>query len=435
MLHTTLALALLFGASPTTRLAMVPLVAGNEVNEKTAAAITEAAGNEVRRVPGVQLITQQELNTMLGFEKQRQMLAGCAGDDCMAQFGGALGVEKLVTGSLAKVGESWLFTLKILDVKKAKTVGQSDRRLRKGTLDDVLDQLPKMVGELFGAQPVPGPITDPVKAGDPAKGGPAQADASKAPDLAKPGQAVAPQRFPSPAVEVPMDPQPKLDDLNVGTDGKGLYVVIPKVFDSERLFVGDGKTFFHQRVRGGGSDGEGKISLSFWEPRIRKNSEVVRKPKTIELWCGEEMQELTKLSKADAQKLLQKAKFMKRRWTRAAVAYARDDLGNYVVVDQALEPKENSDYRLYFGSKGMMGGYEVLDRIDDPSAVIYITKIGRLKLLKVGRGEPLAGEWITPSKAVPLSVSEPADVAQLIYRDLGIYAGERLGTPCDPKFK
>src|SRR5512138_67720 len=147
-------LAAVIAAAPP-KLAVLAVTAGEGVPASTAAAITEAVVAEVRKQSRAEVITQREISSILTLENQKAML-GCQTDACMAELGGALGADRLVAGDLAKLGESFLLHLRVVDVKKVRVAAQSDRRLRGGTIDDVLDVLPAMVGELFpaaGAQP------------------------------------------------------------------------------------------------------------------------------------------------------------------------------------------------------------------------------------------------------------------------------------------
>src|SRR5512137_1387770 len=147
----------------------MPITAGEGVPASTAAAVTEALAAEVRKRSGAEVITKREIEAVLTLEAQKQML-GCQTDACIAELGGALGVERLVAGDLARLGESWLFHLKVVETGKVKVAAQSDRRIRGGTIDDVLDALPPMAAELFpGAGPaVAAPPPVPAAAAKPA---------------------------------------------------------------------------------------------------------------------------------------------------------------------------------------------------------------------------------------------------------------------------
>src|SRR5215208_627207 len=140
-------LALALAVSPA-KLAVLQILGGEGVPQSTAAAITEAVVAEVRRQSGAEVITQREIASILSLEKQRAML-GCETDACMAELGGALGADRLVAGDIAKLGESFLMHVRVVDVRKVRVAAQADRRLRGGTIDDVLDVLPAMVSELF----------------------------------------------------------------------------------------------------------------------------------------------------------------------------------------------------------------------------------------------------------------------------------------------
>src|SRR5688572_17316965 len=157
-------LALLLAAGPM-KVAVMTLEPGEGVPEKTAGAITEAVVAEIRRNPTVAVVTPAEISTVLGFERQK-MLMGCREDtSCMTEIGSALGVDRLLMGSVAKLGQSWMVHLKLLDPAKGSAAGQSDRRLKDKSIDDVLDVLPDMVIELFGKAPAASalrPATEPV---------------------------------------------------------------------------------------------------------------------------------------------------------------------------------------------------------------------------------------------------------------------------------
>jgi hypothetical protein len=146
-------LALVLALTPATKLAVLPVAAGEGIPASTAAALTEALVSEVRRRAGVEVVTQRDIAAVISLERQAMLL--CTTDACMAELGGALGCDRLVTGDLARLGKSILLHLKVVETSKAKVVAQADRRLRGGTIDDVLDALPEMVGELFPA-PVAG---------------------------------------------------------------------------------------------------------------------------------------------------------------------------------------------------------------------------------------------------------------------------------------
>jgi hypothetical protein len=57
----------------------------------------------------------------------------------------------LVVGEVAQLGESLLAQLRLLDARNSKVLAQTRRRFRRGGMDDLLDALPAMIGELLQA--------------------------------------------------------------------------------------------------------------------------------------------------------------------------------------------------------------------------------------------------------------------------------------------
>ena len=62
---------------------------------------------------GLEIITAEDMEAVLGIERQRQLL-GCddGSSNCTAELAAALGADALLTGSVAKVGASYVITLR-----------------------------------------------------------------------------------------------------------------------------------------------------------------------------------------------------------------------------------------------------------------------------------------------------------------------------------
>ena len=61
--------------------------------------------SEVQRRGFFQVISQQDIATMLGLERQKQLM-GCADDStsCLAELSGALGARFVMSGTLTRLG-------------------------------------------------------------------------------------------------------------------------------------------------------------------------------------------------------------------------------------------------------------------------------------------------------------------------------------------
>lgn len=404
--------ALLVAAAP--KLAVMPVVAGEGVQPPTAAALTEALAAEVRKRSGVEVITRREIEAVLSLEAQKQML-GCQTDACFAELGGALGVERLVAGDLARLGESWLVHLKLVETGKVKVAAQSDRRIRGGTIDDVLDALPPMVAELFPGKGAPEPVP--------------------APPVAPPPETA--KRAPAVRVEepLPLDPA-RRERRAVLTDGAGHYITLePFAGMDEPLLSGDAAKLFQARLVGGGRDGDRSWDVVFWDPRFpagwRRSLEM--RDGKITLRCGE--REIPfRLVVGKERAALARVKRFAPPWRRYPQALARDDEGNYYLLEGARDadgkPASKPDFRFWVGPKARMAQVELVDVARDGGGLLAITRGGRFAVKHVD-GRPRA-EWITATGTRALTWLAPEDHGPLMYGELSVWADQPLGTPCDP---
>ena len=220
----------------------------------------------------------------------------------------------------------------------------------------------------------------------------------------------------------------------VVTDGKGHYVAgipfeIGDGSDNGFLFYGDGKTFYAQRRTGGGANGTESFDTVFWEPRVneRWKASFGMKDGKYYVQCDARKTELKEVPEADAKKMLDSAAFKKTRWKRRAYSLARDNGGKYYYVDQAREPEGNKDFRVFRGQKGAVKPQKMVNIVSDSEGEIFITKAGKLRFV-LNKSEKT---WVEGKKETKLIDLPIEDNHVLIYTDLGVYAGQPLGTPCD----
>jgi hypothetical protein len=414
----TAPLALVLALAAPAKIAVMPIAPGEGVEEKTAAAVTEAAVAELRHRPDVQLVTPKEISALLSLEQQKVAL-GCQNEACIAEIGGALGVDRMVTGDMARLGQSWLVHLKVLDVAKARVITQADRRIKGGTIDDVLDALPSLAEELF-------------------PGGKSTAAMTPITPAKPPPSTAAPTALPPRWAEEPLDlSSDKRAALLLFTDGKGQYVAInPEDVLGGPLLSGDGTKFHLQRVISGGRNGD-DFDQHFWEPRGRlADTWFDRHDGRVTLSCGDKPVSFTAVPPTEAKQLLARARVLQPRWRRYAHALARDDEGRYFFVEGARGqdggPAKERDYRLYVGTKGSLVTRPVSDAISDEGGELFITPGAKLRFFR--ENGKLAAEWTEGRDKVRLVALDVESNANLIYRGLGIYRGERLGTACDGVF-
>jgi TolB-like protein len=435
------------------KVAVMPLASGEGVPGKTAEALTESVTAEVRRRSGAQVITQSEVTALLSLEQQKAML-GCQNDACFAEIGGALGVERVVSGQLSRLGESWLFHLQLIDAAKASVLTHSDRRLRGGTIDDVLDTLPAMVGELFPpaarpaepsasagpAQPggAAGPAVTPavVKVPGTVSPGPPPGDQ---PELLPPPTAPMPGRTPARAVlpaflerSIPV-PLRARGDLQVFTDGAGHFLALaPFGAQDSPVFYGDRKKLFLQQVIERHERDTTGYGVTVWDPRVPGGAALVAmRGEDAVIRCGHRELPMQALPRKQRTALLLAATYYAPPFVRQPVALARDDEGNFFFVDSARDPgPRGPDYRLYAGPQGALARQEIEDIGKDGAAVVLRTARGRLRVAREGgRGTKI--DWLSEGGRRMLIWMDPAENQQLVFGDLGVYGSQPLGTPCD----
>ena len=438
-------------ASPPSKLAVLQVVNGEGVPTSTAAAITEAVVAEVRKQSRAEVITQREIASILSLEKQKAMM-GCETDACMAELGGALGADRLVAGDMAKLGESFLLHLRVVDVKKVRVAVQADRRLRGGTIDDVLDVLPAMVKELFPAAPPPAPPPAQAAAPQPAPAFPlpvpALAVAPPPPDAGAPpapgaGPAAPPVTSAALGKKIAggwTEEEEKLvrdvrDRLWVLTDDDGLVIaLVPFEGIDAPVYAGDGEKLFRQRIISGGREGNLASTRAFWEPRARSGSEAMLTVRggRATLTCGGRTIPLRVVGPGGTRRVLAEAKFYAPPFRRIPHLLARDDQGSYFLVDAARapwsgRPADKQELRLRYGRKGALAPVELTDTVSDPGGLVLVAGAGRL----VARGGNV--EWIGGAGRTPLTPVDLRDAGPFVYGELGAYGG-KLGTVCDGKF-
>lgn len=149
-----LALTLSLTLAATPRIAVMPIAPGEALADRAALAITDQLAAEVRRQGGLEVLTPRDAPGALSPDRLRAA-QGCATDPGMAEVASALGADRLVAAEVSKVGDSLVLHARVIDARSVKAVAVADRRLRKGTAEDVLDQLPGVVRELLRAAAEP----------------------------------------------------------------------------------------------------------------------------------------------------------------------------------------------------------------------------------------------------------------------------------------
>ncbi len=148
------------------------------VSEGSAAVITEMVATEIANLRKYDVVSRADIQTMLGFQLQKKML-GCAEDTaCMAEIGGALGADYILSGQVSEFGKRYRLALTLQDVKKGKVVSRlgafcdrSEEALAVATQQAVTNIFRELE---WGGELPPPPIGKPIASGAPAAARPSR---------------------------------------------------------------------------------------------------------------------------------------------------------------------------------------------------------------------------------------------------------------------
>jgi hypothetical protein len=131
-----------------TKVAVSELEAGVRADPKVSHLVTTLITAELRRRPALTVTSQDDIKALLGYERQKALL-GCTDASCLAEIGGALGVDQMVTGSLSGFGDSLVLVVRVVDVHKGLVLRDATRRLPAAAENALLDAIPGLAAELY----------------------------------------------------------------------------------------------------------------------------------------------------------------------------------------------------------------------------------------------------------------------------------------------
>jgi hypothetical protein len=128
-------------STPSCRAAVLDLQPGEGITSERARALTEMVTTEVGAHLGCSVLSRTEIEGLMNFEVARQT-GGCDTDSCIAELGEALGVSRLVLGTIQRVDDDVLVSLRLVDMEGMHVL----RRVTDATRHD--DALLRFVGWL-----------------------------------------------------------------------------------------------------------------------------------------------------------------------------------------------------------------------------------------------------------------------------------------------
>ncbi|MBI3184325.1 MAG: PEGA domain-containing protein [Myxococcales bacterium] len=111
-------------------------LAVHDAEREVAALVRDIAAQELAKASELEVLTHEDLSSLISVERQKQLF-GCNEEaSCASQLGSVVQSDRLLKGSVSKVGGSYLVSLQMVDVHR----GQVERRatFRSGGTTDAL---------------------------------------------------------------------------------------------------------------------------------------------------------------------------------------------------------------------------------------------------------------------------------------------------------
>ncbi|MEM6531936.1 MAG: PEGA domain-containing protein [Myxococcota bacterium] len=102
----------------TVKLAVMDMT-GLGLDEETSRNLTTVLTGSLKQIQGADVVSQDDIRSMLELEATRQSL-GCTEMSCIAEIGGALGVDRMISGSVGLMGDRYVVSLRLIDPRESK---------------------------------------------------------------------------------------------------------------------------------------------------------------------------------------------------------------------------------------------------------------------------------------------------------------------------
>ncbi len=135
------------------KVAFLGMQAGLGVESGVAEIVSASFLASIQERPTVRVVSTKELQAVLSYERQRQLI-GCSDSGCLAEIGGALGVDQLLSASLGRLGDTLVFSAQLFNAHKAQVEKRYSAQSNGSAEDELLDMSAEAAVGLFGPSPV-----------------------------------------------------------------------------------------------------------------------------------------------------------------------------------------------------------------------------------------------------------------------------------------
>jgi TolB-like protein len=133
-------------AADKTRIAVMGLDAKNGVDANTAGTISDLLGSELVSLKKFDVVDRANMDKIM--KEQALQQGGCSDQACAVKLGNILNVQKMVVGSVSKLGSKYIITVNFVDVERSK-VELSDK-VTADNDDDLLNKVQVLAQNING---------------------------------------------------------------------------------------------------------------------------------------------------------------------------------------------------------------------------------------------------------------------------------------------
>jgi len=118
---------------------------GRGITQLEAATLTDRLMSELAKTEAVILVERQQVDEIL--KEQGFQQSGCTTVECAAEVGALLGVQKMIAGSIGKIGETYTIDAKMFSVETGMTV-KTVSKSYTGKVDGLITEIEITAWEL-----------------------------------------------------------------------------------------------------------------------------------------------------------------------------------------------------------------------------------------------------------------------------------------------
>ena len=123
---------------------------GSGITTQEAQVLTQRLGSELVNTGALIMVERNQMSEIM--EEQGFQQSGCTSAECAAEIGALLGVQKMITGSFGKIGNTYTIEARMFAVETGQTQ-KTVSKTYKGEVDGLLPQIQIVAWELVGIEP------------------------------------------------------------------------------------------------------------------------------------------------------------------------------------------------------------------------------------------------------------------------------------------